>query len=124
MNLSEVLNSINHDKTPLMDKDHLVEKEYAPFVVNKCLSYFPDTIFHVNEINRRPHMEKKMQYDFLLRSVRKRKRFSKWIKKKDHKDLQLVIDYYNISKKKAEEYISILGDEGLNNLRKMAEKGG
>jgi len=124
MNLSEVLNSINHKKESIMDEDHLAEKEYVPFVVNKCLSYFSDTIFHVNEMNLRPDMDKKMQYDFLLQSVRKRKRFSKWMKKDKSDDLQLVIDYYNVNKKKAEEYIEILGEDGIETLREASKKGG
>jgi hypothetical protein len=124
MNLSEVLNSINHKKESIMDEDHLAEKEYVPFVVNKCLSYFSDTIFHVNEMNLRPNMDKKMQYDFLLQSVRKRKRFSKWMKKDKSDDLQLVIDYYNVNKKKAEEYIEILGEDGIETLREASKKGG
>ena len=124
MNLSEVLNSINHKKESIMDEDHLAEKEYVPFVVNKCLSYFSDTIFHVNEMNLRPDMDKKMQYDFLLQAVRKRKRFSKWMKKDKSDDLQLVIDYYNVNKKKAEEYIEILGEDGIETLREASKKGG
>tara|TARA_R100000951_G_scaffold112130_1_gene112004 strand:+ start:35 stop:409 length:375 start_codon:yes stop_codon:yes gene_type:complete len=124
MNLSEVLNSINHKKESIMDEDHLAEKEYVPFVVNKCLSYFSDTIFHVNEMNLRPDMDKKMQYDFLLQSVRKRKRFSKWMKKDKSDDLQLVIDHYSVNKKKAEEYIEILGEDGIENLREASKKGG
>jgi len=124
MNLSEVLNSINHKKESIIDEDHLAEKEYVPFVVNKCLSYFSDTIFHVNEMNLRPNMDKKMQYDFLLQSVRKRKRFSKWMKKDKSDDLQLVIDYYNVNKKKAEEYIEILGEDGIETLREASKKGG
>lgn len=124
MNLSEVLNSINHDKTPLMDKDHLLEREYVPFVVNKCLSYFTDTIFHVNEINRRPHMEKKMQYDFLLRSVRKRKRFSKWIKKENNDDISFLSEHYNVSMRKAEEYLQIMGADQVEKLRSTYTRGG
>ena len=124
MNLSEVLNSINHKKESIMDEDHLAEKEYVPFVVNKCLSYFSDTIFHVNEMNLRPNMDKKMQYDFLLQSVRKRKRFSKWMKKDKPDDLQLVIDHYSVNKKKAEEYIEILGEDGIEKLREASKKGG
>jgi len=69
-------------------------------------------------------MDKKMQYDFLLQSVRKRKRFSKWMKKDKSDDLQLVIDYYNVNKKKAEEYIEILGEDGIETLREASKKGG
>ena len=107
-----------------MDKDHLLEREYVPFVVNKCLSYFTDTIFHVNEINRRPHMEKKMQYDFLLRSVRKRKRFSKWIKKENNDDISFLSEHYNVSMRKAEEYLQIMGADQVEKLRSTYTRGG
>ena len=94
MNLSEVLNAINYDKTPILD-DELQEKEYVPFVVNRCLSYFPDTILYANKVNHYNQLDKKMQFDYLRLSIRPRKRFSKWIKLQEEKDLQLIKDHYN-----------------------------
>lgn len=88
MNLTEYLNSINYSKKNLMvDGDS--EKSYAPYVVNRCLSYFPDTLLHANEMNRLNFLDKKVQYDYYLRSIRSRKRFSKWLKREES-DLSLI----------------------------------
>ena len=81
--LSEFLNSINISKENLIQKDLKLEKDYLPFVVNKCFSYFLDTIFYANRMNSLPFLDKKMQYDYLLYSTTKRKRFSKWIKNEE-----------------------------------------
>lgn len=63
--LSDYLNSINYTKKDLIKEDPLAEKDYLPFVTNRCLSYFPDTVFYANQMNMMPHLEKKMQYDYL-----------------------------------------------------------
>ena len=79
MKLTEYLNAINHSKESLMaTEDESVEKEYVPFVVNRCLSYFPDTIYFVNEVNKYHMLPKNMQFDFLRLGVRKNKRYSSW----------------------------------------------
>ena len=89
MKLSEYLNAINHSKDDLLVDEH-AEKKYVPFVVNRCLSYFPDTIMQANEMNMLPNAEKKMQFDYLRHSVRKRKRFSKWLKNENDPRLDSV----------------------------------
>ena len=79
--LKDYLNAINHEKKNLMDTDdELWEKKYPPFIINKCLAPFPDTIFLVNEMNKYHHLDKKLQFDFLLNSLRTRKRFTPWLK--------------------------------------------
>ena len=94
MKLSDYLKAINHTKEPLLDTDdEFIEKGYVPFVVNRCLSYFPDTIFMVNQMNACPTVDKKMHFDYLLNSIRKRKRFSKWFKNEDWK---IIKGYYCI----------------------------
>ena len=80
MQLKDFLNSINDNKKNLMDEDENCEKLYPPYIVNRCLSYFMDTILLTNEMNACSHIDNKMQYDYYINSVRKRKRFSKWIK--------------------------------------------
>ena len=73
--LKDYLNAINHEKKNLLDTDdEMWEKKYPPFIVNKCLAPFPDTIFLVNEMNKHHHLDKKLQFDFLLNSIRTRKR--------------------------------------------------
>ena len=123
MNLSEVLNAINYDKTPILD-DELQEKEYVPFVVNRCLSYFPDSILYANKVNRYNQLGKKMQFDYLRLSIRPRKRFSKWIKSQEEKDLQLIKDHYNYSNERASEVLRVLTPNQIEDIRSLYQYGG
>jgi hypothetical protein len=118
MKLTDWLNSINYTKQNLIE-DPLMEKEYVPFIVNRSLSYFPDTLFHANEMNHKHFLSKKMQYDYLRMVVRKRKRFSKWDKKHDNKDLELVKNYYGYSTKKALEILPVLTKEQIEYIRSL-----
>lgn len=123
MNLTEYLNSINYSKKNLMvDSDS--EKAYAPYVVNRCLSYFPDTLLHANEMNRLNFLDKKVQYNYYLGSVRSRKRFSKWLKKEESKDIELIKQYYGYSDKKARETLRILSEQDIKNIKKELDIGG
>ena len=125
MKLSEYLNAINHTKEPLMNtEDDQVEKKYAPFVINRCLSYFIDTILHVNQINEFPNTDKKMQFDYLQNVLRKRKRFSKWQKKEIIDNLEIVKNYYNYSNQKATEIMELLSDEDVEEMRIYLSGGG
>lgn len=123
MNLSELLNSINYSKKNILT-DPQQEKEYAPFVVNRCLSYFPDTILHANEMNRLNFLDKKIQYDYYLRSIRSRKRFSKWFKREEDKNIDLLKQYYGYSDKRAREALAILSDSEIKNIKKELDIGG
>lgn len=123
MNLSEVLNAINYDKTPLLD-DELAEKEYVPFVVNRSLSYFPDTLLHANQMNYCNHLPKKMQFDYLRFSIRPRKRFSKWVKSDNDKNLELVKEYFGYSNERAKEALRVLTDEQIEQMRLFFNYGG
>ena len=126
MNLSEYINSINFSKSPLMDGDPtgLYEKEYVPFVINKCLSYFPDSILYANQCNQMSHLGSKMQFDYLRLSLRKRKRFSKWLKREDDDKLALIKKHYNYSNHRAREVLSLLSDEQLRNIEALYDTGG
>jgi len=89
--LKDYLNSINTTKENLMDSDDpMWEKKYVPFIINKCMAPFNDTIMLVNELNMRHHLDKKLQYDFLLNSVRSKKRYAPWVKARKLKDLEYV----------------------------------
>ena len=123
MNLSEVLNAINYDKTPLLD-DELAEKEYVPFVVNRSLSYFPDTLLHANQMNYCNHLTKKMQFDYLRFSIRPRKRFSKWVKSDNDKNLELVKEYFGYSNERAKEALRVLTDDQIEQIRLFFNYGG
>lgn len=119
--LSDFLNSINQTKENLLQKDTKLEKEYVPFVINKCFSYFPDTIFYANRMNALPHLDKKMQYDYLIHSISKRKRFSKWVKTEENKDIDAVKEVFGYSDKKAQEVLDLLP---IDKIKEFTLKGG
>ena len=124
MNLSDFLTSINSSKENLVEKEPLCEKEYIPFVVNKCLSYFPDTIFYANQINIWPGLDKKMQYDYLRLSVSKRKRFSKWFKEEKNDNIKLIQEYYGYSYRRAKEVLDCLTDDNIRTIKDSLKTGG
>jgi hypothetical protein len=125
MKLSEYLNAINYTKESLLDtEDESVEKEYTPFVVNRCLSYFIDTVLYVNEMNRLPHTDKKMQFDYLLASIRKNKRYSKWLRRESEENLDLVKQFYGYSDPKAREILDIITEEDIIWMKRMIDTGG
>ena len=117
MNIWDVINSINLSKKNLYETGDMTDKEYFPFIVNKSLSYFNDTLFHANEMNVHYHLPKQMQYEYLLTQIRPRKRFSKWFKKTEDKDVEYIMAYYNISNKRAIEYKSLLTNPQLQKIR-------
>ena len=125
MKLGDYLTAINYSKENLLDSDDTtIEKDYTPFVINRCLSYFPDTILQVNEMNIRPSIDKKMQFDFLLGSIRKRKRFSKWIKDENVEDFEMIRDYFEYSNRKTKEIMHLLTEEDIENIRQEVCTGG
>ena len=124
--LKEYLNAINHTKERLLDsEDEEWEKKYPPFIVNKCVYPFQDTIMLVNEINQLPHLDKKLQFDFLLNSVRSRRgRFTPWLKASKIEDLEYVKEYYGYSNDKAKQALDILTDEQIATVKQKLRKGG
>ena len=125
MKLTDYLNSINYTKENLLDtEDELVEKQYTPFVVNRCLSYFPDTIIHSNIMNENCHIDKKMQYDYYLSSIRKRKRFSKWLKQEESEKIDTIKEYFGYSNEKAKDIEDLISDSDIEKMRQSMFKGG
>ena len=124
MELKDWLNSINQTKKNLIDEDPSLEKEYPPYIINRCFSGYLDTIMITNELNRYHFLPKKMQYDFLLNIVRVKKRFSPWLRKDTIKDLDLVKRYYGYSNEKAKQALRILTKEQLNFIKSKFETGG
>lgn len=125
MKLGDYLKAINKSKEPLMDsEDHFIERDYVPYVINRCLSFFPDTIIQTNEVNLRSNMDKKMQFDFLRGTIRKGNRFSPWMKETLPKDIDAVKEYFNYNNKKAKEALDILTPEDLENIKNKLSKGG
>ena len=123
--LKDYLNAINTTKEPLMDTaDEQWVKKYYPFIINKCLAPFQDTILLVNEINQFHHLDKKLQFDFLINSLRSRKRYAPWMKAKKLKNLEYVKEYYGYNNEKAKVALDILDDEQISAIKQKMNKGG
>ena len=123
--LKDYLNSINFTKDYLMDdSDPQWEKKYPAFIINKCMSGFIDTIMFANELNMNHQLPSKLQYDFLINTVRKRKRFSPWLKKDKVQNLDAVKSYYGYSNEKAQQALKILTKDQINYIKSKLEVGG
>ena len=122
--LKDWLNSINQTKKNLIEEDPSLEKEYAPYIVNRIYSGHLDSIMFANEMNQHHFLDKKMQYDFFLNTLRSKKRFSPWLRKDKIKDLDLVKRYYGYSNEKAKQALRILTTEQLNFIKSKFETGG
>ena len=123
--LKDYLNAINHEKKNLMDTDdEMWEKKYPAFIVNKCIAPFPDTIHLVNEMNLHNHLDKKLQFDFLLNSIRTRKRFTPWMKASKLENLECIKEYYGYNNEKARSALKVLSDEQIKAIKDSLDKGG
>jgi hypothetical protein len=107
-----------------MDEDPSLVKEYAPFIINRCLSGHIDCVLFANEMNINSHLDKDMQYSFFLNTIRKRKRFSPWLRKDKVQDLECVKRYYGYSNEKASQALKILSKEQINFIKQRLETGG
>jgi len=123
MNPFEYLTAINDTKNDIM-VDDIAEKAYNPFMVNRGLSYFQDTVLMANEMNQHAHLDHRLQFDFYINIVRKKKRFSKWLKPQTASDVEVVKEYYGYSNEKARQALSLLTPEQINALEKKVTKGG
>lgn len=123
--LKDYLNSINQTKENLLDsEDAGWEKNYPPYVINKCMSQHIDTVMYANEMNQWGQLPNKLQYDFFINTVRPRKRFSPWAKKEKMNDLEIVKQYYGYSNEKARQALSILTPDQLSFIKSKLDKGG
>tara|TARA_B100000683_G_scaffold247644_1_gene260226 strand:+ start:1257 stop:1634 length:378 start_codon:yes stop_codon:yes gene_type:complete len=123
MNPFEYCNAINYTKKNIMIDD-VAEKAYSSYMVNRQLSYFPDTVLAANEMNRNHHIDNRLQFDFFINIVRKRKRFSKWFKPEQISDLEVVKQYYGYSNEKARQVLTLLSTDNINELKNKVAKGG
>jgi len=119
----DYLNAINYSKKDIMIDD-LTEKDYNSFMINRGLSYFPDTVLAANEMNTHHQIDPRLQFDFLINIIRKRKRFSKWNKKTIDGDIEVIKEYYGYSEAKSLQVLSLLSPEHLKELHKKVNKGG
>ena len=123
--LTKYLTAINYSKEKLLDtEDKDWEKKYPPFIINKGLSYFSDTVMYANEMNRLHHATKHMQFSFYLNSIKSRKRFSKWLKSSKIKDLDVVKQHFGYSNKKAQEALSLMTKKQIDYIKERLYKGG
>ena len=123
------VNEINQGKRNLMldqngEHSDLLEKVYNPYIVNRSLSYFHDTVIHANEMNKNHHIDSRLQNDYFINTIRKRKRFSKWIKPTELEDMEAVKAYYGYSNEKARQVLTLLNNEQLTELKQRVYKGG
>lgn len=123
MNPFTFLNEINYGKNDII-VDDITEKQYIPFMVNRSLSYFNDTVLIANEMNIHHHLDNRLQFDFLINIVRKRKRFSKWFKPETESDVEVVKSYYGYSNEKAYQALTLLTKSQIEELKKKVNKGG
>ena len=123
MNPFKFTDAINYTKQDIMIDD-ITEKAYNPFLINRSLSYFPDTVLAANEMNRNHHIDNRLQFDFFINIIRKRKRFSKWFKPEEISDLETVKEYYGYSNEKARQVLTLLSTEQMNELKNKVAKGG
>ena len=122
--LKDWLNSINFNKKDLIEEDPSTSKDYPPYIINRCLSGHLDCIMFANEMNMYPNLDKDMQYSFYLNTLRKKKRFSPWLRKDKVTDLQSVKQYYGYSNEKASQALKILSKQQIDYIKQRLETGG
>ena len=123
MNPFEYLKAINETKKDIM-VDDIAEKEYNSFIINRGLSFFRDTILYANEMNRFHHLDHRLQFDFFINIIKKKKRWSKWIKPQEVDNLELIKEYYGYSNEKAKSALSLMSNEQIEELKNRIYKGG
>lgn len=123
MNHFDYLRSINETKEDIMIGEQ-AEKAYNPFMVNRGLSYFYDTIALANMMNQYHHLDKKLQYHFCINTIRKRKRYSKWNKPEVNSDIEVIKEYYGYSNEKARQVLSLLSPEQIKIIKQKVNRGG
>lgn len=119
----DFLNAINDTKVNVM-VDDIAEKQYLPFIVNRGLSYFLETVLYANEMNQNYHLDERLQFDYLINSVSRKRRFSKWLKPTESADLLIVKEHYGYNNEKARSALTLLSSEQINELKKQHFKGG
>ena len=121
--LKDWLNSINFTKENLIEDPSEI-KNYPPYIINRCLSGHLDCIMYANEMNKYSFLDKDMQYSFYLNTLRKKKRFSPWLRKEKVTDLEIIKQYYGYSNEKASNALKILTPEQINFIKQRLETGG
>lgn len=127
MNAFDFVNAINFTKKDLMtgtENDTLAEASYVPYVTNRSLSYFPDTVMYSNDMNMHADLDNKLQFHYLINSIRPKKRFSKWAKRVKDSDFDAVKEYYNYNNTQCEVALSLLSPDQIIEIKRRMNKGG
>ena len=119
----DFIKAINESKD-VMKNDPFAEKDYIPFLVNRGLSFFQDTILQVNEMNRNHFLDNKLQFDYLINNIRPRKRWSKWLKPDKIDNLEMVKTYFGFGNEKAKEALEVLTNENIEDIKSKLAEGG
>jgi len=123
MNPFEYIKSINDSKKDIM-VDDISEKAYNPFIINRNFSFFNDTVLYANEMNRFHHLDHRLQFDFFINIIKKKKRWSKWVKPQDIDNLELIKQHYGYSNEKAKSVLELFSNEDIEELKRKGLKGG
>jgi len=127
MNVFDYVTAVSDTKKDIMtgtENDDLAEKGYNPFITNKALSYHVDSILFANDMNLHPSLDNRLQFDYFLHSLPKKKRFSKWSKKTENEDIHLICEYYVCNYTRATEILKIINNKQLDLLKQKLQKGG
>ena len=122
--LKDWLNSINFTKQNLVEEDPDAIKKYSPYIINRCLSGHLDCVLFANEMNKYSFLDKDMQYSFYLNTLRKKKRFSPWLRKDKVTDLEIIKQYYGYSNEKASNALKILTPDQIKFIKQRLDTGG
>ena len=123
MNPFEFKKSINDTKKDII-VDDVSEKGYNPFIINRNFSFFNDTVLYANEMNRYHHLDHRLQFDFFINIIKKKKRWSKWVKPQDINNLELIKQHYGYSNDKAKSVLQLFNNEQIEELKRKGLKGG
>ena len=123
MNPFDFINAINFTKKNLI-VDDITEKGYQPFLINRTLSHFKETVLYANEMNLNHHLDNRLQNDFFINIITKKKRFSKWVKPTEIEDLDCIKEYYGYSNEKAKSILSLLTGDQMKQIKNRMKKGG
>ena len=126
-NAFDYVSAINFTKQDLMtgtENDELAEAGYVPFLTNRSLSNFADTILYANEMNIHNHLDNKLQFHYLINSIRPKKRFSKWAKRQDSEDFEAVKQYFKYNNTKTEQALQLLSPDQIKTIKKKLNTGG
>ena len=124
MELKDWLKSINETKINLVDEDSQIESKYPSYIVNRCMSGQIDTLMYANEMNINNHLDNKLQYDFLLYTLRKKKRFSPWMRKEELSNLDIIKKYYGYSDDKARQVLPLISEDQIQIITRRLNTGG